>query len=51
MAAMNLRMRKAFAYPEDNDIPEEMDEEEQEKLVKALEKENYNKNQEWIVRL
>ncbi|KAK4692384.1 hypothetical protein P7C71_g4811, partial [Lecanoromycetidae sp. Uapishka_2] len=45
------RLRKTFHYPADNsdedDAPREMDEEEQEKLIKNLEKEDDERNEQW----
>ncbi|CAF9910978.1 MAG: hypothetical protein GOMPHAMPRED_007256 [Gomphillus americanus] len=48
------RLRKAFRYPDDiqdSQEPEAIDEEEQERLIRQLQKQNDQSNEFWLVRL
>lgn len=46
------RLRKTFRYPtDDDDIPKDLDEEEQEKLIAKLRAENDERNEEYKVGL
>jgi hypothetical protein len=46
-----VRLRKAFRYPEESDEREELDEEEQEKVIEQLQSQNDARNAQYSVHI
>lgn len=46
---MAVRLRKAFRYPEELDEREELDEEEQERVIEQLQNQNDTRNAQYTV--